>query len=184
MTTTFIAWRHPRPIGHEGRCIGRTDLRVDPRKARRLARRIHAHALRHDSPRVVCTSPLTRCRMVGRCLRRLGWQHLTDSALLESCFGRWDGRAWSSIPPEEIDAWVADFLHHAPGGGERLSELLDRVAAWQPPVAGACVVAHAGWMLSRRWVDDHGPEHPPKHAADWPAPPAYTEAWCFGSVLA
>ena len=28
-----IAWRHPRPVGAEGRCIGRTDLPVqDPRK--------------------------------------------------------------------------------------------------------------------------------------------------------
>ena len=36
MTNVWL-WRHPRPTGHEGRCIGRTDVPVDPRKARRLA---------------------------------------------------------------------------------------------------------------------------------------------------
>ena len=75
------AWRHPRPRGVAGRCIGRTDVAVDPRKARRLARRIHREALREvahgqaapgliapgliapgqAAPRVVCCSPLRRC---------------------------------------------------------------------------------------------------------------------------
>ena len=30
-------WRHPKPVGAAGLCLGRTDLPVDPRKARRLA---------------------------------------------------------------------------------------------------------------------------------------------------
>lgn len=178
----FVAWRHPRPTGHEGLCVGRTDLQVDPRKVRRLARRIHRHALRTGLPKVVCTSPLKRCHAVGRHLRRLGWRHVVDTALLEGDFGAWDGQPWAQIPRQEVDAWVADFLHFQPGGGESLSQVLKRAAAWRLPAGGACLVAHAGWMLARRWVDTHGLAHPPQLASQWPRPPRYGEAWSLGAV--
>lgn len=175
----FVVWRHPRAWGAAGRCIGRTDLRCDPRKVRRLARCIRRHAMRQGLPRCVVTSPLRRCRAVGCHLRRWGWRHIVDEALLEANFGSWDGLAWSSIPREAVDAWVSDFLHHQPGGGESLFELLHRVAAWQAPLAGVSVVGHAGWMLARRWAQVHGLAAVPR-ATDWPAPPAHGEGWSFG----
>lgn len=178
----IVAWRHPRPIGHEGRCVGRTDLHVDPRKARRLARRIHRQALRAGLPKLVCTSPLKRCHAVGRHLRRLGWQHVVDAALLEGDFGAWDGQPWAQIPRQEIDAWVADFVHFQPGGGESLHQVLARAAAWRVPSGGACLVAHAGWMLARRWVATHGLAHPPQLASQWPRPPRYGEAWTLEAI--
>lgn len=171
------AWRHPRPRDVAGRCIGRTDVAVDPRKARRLARRIHRQALRDaDMPRVVCCSPLRRCRDVARHLRRLGWRMVVDAALLEADFGHWDGRAWADILRVEVDAWVADFADHAPGGGESLRQVLARAAAWTPPVPGATVVAHAGWMLARQWLRQHGRDALPC-AAQWPAPPRHGSCW-------
>lgn len=190
------AWRHPRPRGVAGRCIGRTDVAVDPRKARRLARRIHREALRgvaqgqaapgliaqglispvQPAPRVVCCSPLRRCRDVARHLRRLGWRVVVDAALLEASFGHWDGKAWADIPRHEVDAWVADFADHAPGGGESLRQLLARAAAWAPPVPGATVVAHAGWMLARQWWRQHGPAAIPS-AGQWPPAPRYGCRW-------
>lgn len=179
-----FACRHPRPLGHEGRCIGRHDLRLDPRKARRLARRLHRLATRGGWPRVVCTSPLRRCRDVGRHLRRLGWRHLVDAALLEADFGDWEGRLWDDIGRAEVDAWVSDFANHAPGGGESLRQVLQRAANWQPPVAGAMVVAHAGWMQARRWADQHGAHRPPARAADWPRSAAYGEIWSLPGTSA
>ncbi|TDP88176.1 alpha-ribazole phosphatase [Aquabacterium commune] len=180
------AWRHPRPRGVAGRCIGRTDVAVDPRKARRLARRIHREALREaaqgmtasaqPTPRVVCCSPLRRCRDVARHLRRLGWRVVVDAALLEASFGHWDGRAWADIPRHEVDAWVADFADHAPGGGESLRQVLARAAAWAPPVPGATVVAHAGWMLARQWWRLHGAAAIPS-AGQWPSAPRYGSRW-------
>lgn len=178
---TVRAWRHPRPRGVAGRCIGRTDVAVDPRKARRLARRIHREAVRLGAPggaapRVVCCSPLRRCRDVARHLRRLGWRVVVDAALLEADFGRWDGLAWTDIPRAEVDAWVADFADHAPGGGEPLRQVLARAAAWAPPVPAATVVAHAGWMLARHWWRQHGPAVMPS-ADQWPAPPRHGSCW-------
>lgn len=167
---TLHAWRHPRARGTEGRCIGRTDVPVDPRRTKRLARRIQRAARDQGLPRIVVTSPLRRCADVGRWLRRWGWQHHIDPALLEADFGAWDGRLWAEIGRADIDAWCEDFAHHAPGGGEPLAALFARTAAWQPH-ATRIVVAHAGWMQARLWLE-HSPGRLPS-AAEWAAPPRH-----------
>jgi alpha-ribazole phosphatase len=171
------AWRHPRPQGVVGRCIGQTDVAVDPRKARRLARRIQAVARREGLPRVVCTSPLQRCRLVGRYLRRWGWRHEVHLELMEMDFGAWDGRAWADIARAEVDAWCEHLADVAPGGGETLRQVLARARHWQAPVPDCVVVAHAGWMLARRWVQTHPPDEVPLQAAQWPAAPSYQARW-------
>lgn len=145
------AWRHPRVDAASGRCIGRTDLAVDPRRARRLAHRIRSFARRHALPRVVVTSPLARSRAVGQQLARWGWRHRIDPALSELDFGQWDGRCWSAVPIEELDAWNANFAHHAPGGGETVAELLDRVRGFDAGDA-RIVVTHGGWLSAAMWL--------------------------------
>jgi alpha-ribazole phosphatase len=196
LAAPVLAWRHPRPQGFQGRCIGRTDLPIDRRKAKRLAHRIRQAARRHGWPRVVHTSPLRRCADVGRWLRRWGWRHHVDGALLEMDFGRWDGQPWSAIARAEVDAWVADFAGHAPGGGESLRDMLNRVAVWpqagrEAPLAREgdaaprpeprLLVAHAGWMLARQWLLAH--DAPPGSAADWPRAPAYGQARALGHAV-
>ncbi|MEO9102905.1 MAG: histidine phosphatase family protein [Burkholderiaceae bacterium] len=177
------AWRHPRAEGADGRCIGITDLRVDARRAKRLARRIQAAARRYALPQVVYTSPLQRGAAVGRWLRRWGWVHVIDSALLEMDFGAWDGQRWADIPKAEVDAWCAAFTCTAPGGGETLAGVLNRAARWQPSGAGqrpALMVAHAGWMLARLWRHEQEDRLP--GAADWPVPPAHGVCWLLPGV--
>ncbi|MDC6167743.1 histidine phosphatase family protein [Paucibacter sp. XJ19-41] len=169
------AWRHPRPEGAAGRCIGAgTDLPVHWRRAKRLARRIQATARRERLPHCIHSSPLRRCREVGAWLRRWGWTHRVDAALLELDFGRWEGQPWQAIGQAEVDAWCADFGAYAPGGGEALNALLARAGAWSAQTP-ALVVSHGGWMLARRWVSEGKP--PPASAADWPAAPRYGELW-------
>lgn len=173
---TLWAWRHPRPEGATGRCVGAgTDLPVHWRRAKRLARRIQRQARRAGLPHCVHTSPLRRCADVGRWLRRWGWRHVQDPALLELDFGSWDGRCWPDIGQAAVEAWVADFAAHRPGGGESLQQLLHRAAAWTPSPAapGAIVVTHGGWMLARRW-DVH---QALPVAATWPRSPAYGALW-------
>lgn len=168
-------WRHPRAEGSAGRCIGWTDLAVDPRRAKRLAHRIRQAARRHGLARRVITSPLQRCAAVGRWLKRWGWMHELDPALREMDFGRWDGLHWTRIAQEEIEAWCCAFPRHRPGGGENLQELMERVAAWRPPLAPVAMVSHGGWMLARRWVESGRPA--PEEPAQWPAPPRHGECW-------
>jgi alpha-ribazole phosphatase len=164
------AWRHPRADGAQGRCIGRTDLRVDPRRAKRLAHRIRDFARRHGLPRIVVTSPLRRCRAVGRWLARWGWQQRIDSRLSELDFGRWDGQAWSTLDRAEIDAWSADLAHHAPGGGETVAALLQRARAFDPGAARV-LVTHGGWLCAAHWLRDHGDATP--DGARWPPAPRH-----------
>jgi len=169
--TAFHAWRHPRPQHVAGRCIGRTDVAVDRRKAKRLAHRIRAAARRERWAHVVWSSPLRRCADVGRWLARWGWRHRIDARLCELDFGDWDGRRWDDIGAAPVDAWCADFLHGAPGGGESVAQLLSRCRALLHELpAQACIVAHAGWLNAARCVHDGVA---PARAADWPAAPAY-----------
>ena len=172
---TLWVWRHPRAQGAAGRCLGRTDVPVDPRRAKRLAHRIRATARRHGLPKVVMSSPLHRSCAVGRWLRRWGWQHRVDPALAEMDFGAWDGRAWTDIAQAEVAAWCQDFLHHAPGRGESLHRFFTRVQAWPTPQGDACVVGHAGWMQARRWLGTGAPW--PSRADQWPAPPTHGSLW-------
>jgi alpha-ribazole phosphatase len=148
---TIHIWRHPRARGADGRCIGRTDLPVDRRKAKRLAHRIRAFARRHGLPREIVTSPLRRCADVGRVLADWGWVHRIDTALIEVDFGAWDGRAWSDVSRAEIDRWCSDLLNDRPGDGESVAELLARVRTWR--TARACLaVGHGGWISGARWL--------------------------------
>ncbi len=165
------AWRHPRAPGAEGRCIGgRTDLRVDPRRAKRLAHRIRAFARQRGLRHVVVTSPLQRSRAVGCWLARWGWRHRVDAALSELDFGRWDGQPWTAVPRAEFDAWCADFERQPPGGGETVAALLQRVRGFDPGAA-RIVVTHGGWLSAARWLRD-GRGAPPD-SARWPAAPLY-----------
>jgi alpha-ribazole phosphatase len=178
--TALWLWRHPRPVGAAGRCIGRTDLQVDPRRARRLAHRIEATVRREQLPRQVWTSPLARCAAVGRWLARRGFVHCIDARLAELDFGRWDGQDWRAIDRAEVARWEGDFLHHAPGGGEALAGLLQRVHAFlaerlasHPPAL--LVVGHAGWIQAAGL-----PAGTPPQAAHWARAPAYgalTRGW-------
>ena len=184
MNGNLWVWRHPRPQGAEGRCIGgRTDLPIHWRRAKRLARRIQALARREHLAHVVWTSPLQRCAEVGEWLHRWGWTHYREAALLELDFGTWDGHAWSDIARSEVDAWVSEFTTYAPGGGESLRELLARAAALQI-AAPAILVTHGGWMLARRWLVEHEVGCEPLRASDWPVPPGYARCWRISAVAA
>lgn len=170
-------WRHPLAEGAAGRCIGRTDLAVDPRRAKRLAHRIRATARRHALPRQVWVSPLRRCRDVGRWLRRWGWRVQVDERLAELDFGAWDGLPWSQIAWAEVMAWQADLLHHAPGGGQSLHALAGIVSAFARDAGPGTrlVVTHGGWINALRAAV--APDAGSVDAVRWPAPVACGGLW-------
>ena len=125
---------------------------------------------RHGLPRIVLTSPRVRCREVGRWLARWGWRHEVFEALSEVDFGRWDGRGWDTIARDEIDTWCADFMQHAPGGGEPVAALLRRVAGFDPGAA-RIVVTHGGWLSAALWLERGERDTPTSER--WPAAPRH-----------
>jgi alpha-ribazole phosphatase len=168
---TLAIWRHPRPQGVAGRCIGHTDVLVDRRRAKRLAHRIRAAVRREQLPRRVSTSPLQRCRSVGQALRRMGFELVIDADLLELDFGAWDGAPWAAIAHTDVAAWEADFVHHAPGGGEALASLMQRVQRFLARSPQGVLVAHAGWINAHRWLLQQ--PHQTPLATTWPASVPY-----------
>lgn len=169
----FWCWRHPPARGASGRCIGSTDLPVDHRKAKRLAHHIRRMARQEQLPRVVHVSTLARSRDVGLWLRRWGWQVVVDASLCELDFGRWDGQPWTAVPWAEVEAWQDDLLHHAPGGGESLSRLAQRVEQFVAAHAAdtnCLLVSHGGWINALMHVP-HGLAL--LSATAWPAPPRH-----------
>ena len=170
-TAVFAVWRHPPPRGVQGHCIGRTDVRVDRRKAKRLAHHIRRWARQHGAPHVVFTSSLQRAANVGRVLAGWGWQHHIDARLNELDFGQWDGLAWDHIGADPVDTWCRDFAAHRPGGGESVAELLARCATFLAglrPNAPCCIVGHAGWISAAQWLQAADGGRLPS-AAEWPA---------------
>lgn len=167
-------WRHPKAQGAAGRCIGRTDLALDPRKAKRLAQRIRHTARAQGLPRVLWVSTLRRSADVGGWLRRWGWQVHVDARLCEMDFGAWDGRPWADIAWPEVQAWQDKLLHHAPGGGESLWQVQHRVQDFVAETLAAgmprLLVTHGGWFNT--WL------HLPADCTDieanhWPAAPRH-----------
>jgi alpha-ribazole phosphatase len=179
-------WRHPPAVGASGRCIGQTDLPVDPRKARRLAHQIRAAARCHGLAREVWVSPLQRSRDVGRVLAGWAYRVHVDARLMELNFGAWDGRPWAQIAWGEVEAWQADLLHHAPGGvaeGESLARLAQRVLAFvqEAQAAGSprLVVTHGGWLNALQQLPLLLPPAVALAAADWPAAPRHGALRCW-----
>jgi alpha-ribazole phosphatase len=175
-------WRHPKAKGAAGRCIGRTDLPVDPRKAKRLAHRIRRTARLHGLPRAVHVSPLRRAHGVGRWLARWGWQVTVDARLAELDFGTWDGQPWSAIAWADVQTWQDDLLHHAPGGGESLAVLAQRVQAFVAvgEHTPRLVVSHGGWINALLHLPV-GCVH--VAARDWPAPLRHSQGVCWPVLL-
>lgn len=174
LSTALSVWRHPKPIGAAGRCIGRTDLPVDPRKAKRLAHRIRRHARSHRLPREVWTSPLRRAANVGDWLARWGWVHRIEPTLAEADFGEWDGQRWDDIGEPAITAWCADFAAYDAHVGESVAALFARCAGSLTTLsrhAPSCVVAHAGWINAARRLS--AGQGVPSAAHDWPVAVGY-----------
>lgn len=161
--------RHAQPLVAPGLCYGRLDLAAD-RDATAQAAAALAAALPDCA---VFTSPQRRCRQLAVALqaRRPDLRPEVDERLREFDFGTWEGQAWDAIGAAALDAWTADFAHHAPGGGETVGALLARVgAAFEASRALAQAevawITHAGvaraasvWAAGRRT---------PGSAADWP----------------
>ncbi|MCY7370116.1 MAG: histidine phosphatase family protein [Polaromonas sp.] len=167
-TGTLWLARHAQPLVESGVCYGQLDIPADAQATATSARAL-AVAL-PPGIRIVC-SPLQRCELLTQtlCGLRADLTYKLDSRLMEMNFGNWEGRRWSGIGQPAIDAWVADFTHHRPGGGESVSALLRRVAGiWEEARAGERTlwITHAGVIRAATLL--HAGQRHIDRADQWP----------------
>jgi len=146
---SLILLRHTRPVGADGLCYGRSDLRLEAdfdTEAERLARALPSFTR-------ILSSPLSRCLRLARALSVARDRPLAvDERLIEMDFGRWEGQRWAAIARAELDAWAHDLEGARPHGGETVAELAARSrAALHEAMTGpvpVLVVSHAGVIKS------------------------------------
>jgi alpha-ribazole phosphatase len=132
--------RHPEPIGRDGLCYGRTDLKVAPASIGAAVVSIRAQIPeRVLAAALIVTSPLLRCLALARALAAPREPRVAAD-LVEMDFGTWEGRPWSAIPRAELDAWARDLWGYRPGGGESAAMLAERWHRWREDARSA----HAG----------------------------------------
>lgn len=190
--------RHARPLVAPGICYGALDVPADAAATRTAAEQLAA-ALPHGAQ--VWHSPLQRCEQLALDLLTLR-PDLTakpDTRLREMDFGHWEGQSWDAIGKARVDAWTADFCGYAPGGGESLAQMLERVqSALASCGAGHGVIANAGeepdatamgaasdivWITHAgvarcvAWIHEHAPRGANPTAECWPVAAPAWGAW-------
>ncbi|KAF1038549.1 MAG: putative phosphoserine phosphatase 2 [Herbaspirillum frisingense] len=161
--------RHPQPILDKSYCYGSSDVAV---AADTLA--LCCERVAEQLPRGVAiySSPLQRCADLALALAQtLGVDRIAlDSGLQEMHFGSWELRAWDEIPWADVEAWNRDLLQHAPGGGETLPQVAQRM--WEvfddlrrSGDDEGIVVCHGGSIRMLRacaaWQAEHGADAAP-----------------------
>lgn len=155
-TTAPTLWlaRHATVQAPSGLCYGAQDWPARPMATRAAAQALAAALPAHwPSHWPVWASPRWRCQQLAQALAALRPDlpaARVDARLCEMDFGLWEGRLWAHIERPAFDAWMADFAHHRPGGGESVAQLMQRVASawadWRASGLPALWLTHAGVM--------------------------------------
>jgi alpha-ribazole phosphatase len=169
--------RHAKPLIEAGVCYGQLDVPADSDATAACARQL-VEILPHGTR--IINSPLQRCEQLAHVLLGLrpDLACKSDPRLMEMDFGQWEGQRWDDIGPAAIDAWVADFARHQPGGGESVGQFMQRVAAvWDETAQAAGTptlwITHAGVIRAATLL--HGGQRQISSASEWPV-----DAPCYG----
>lgn len=150
----IVLIRHPAVALDAGVCYGHSDVALaDDAEISASALALKLAKLRVPSPRVLMTSPLTRCAALATEIANdFGCALSHDDRLKEMNFGVWETQRWDAIDRALLDDWAANFEHARAHGGESVAQFVARVRAWLDAFAQtrelspAYVVTHAGVM--------------------------------------
>lgn len=170
--------RHAQPLVAPGICYGRTNMAADDKATAAAALALQSAWAAEALPAgTVWHSPLQRCSQLATALQAQAPAFALRACdeLAEMDFGAWEGQRWDDIAREEMQAWTADFMAYAPGGGEALATMMARVARaldaarQQALDTGQPVlwISHAGVAQCAHWLLTRGQRLP--LAKDWPS---------------
>jgi len=123
----LVLVRHLPVALEKGICYGRTDVPLSIESQRQVPAFARQLIDEHGPFDTVFTSPRQRCRFVAEAL---SVTYTTEPALAEMDFGRWEGQRWTDIPAPDLDEWTRNVGSYAPGGGESLQTMADRLIPW------------------------------------------------------
>ncbi|KAA1010576.1 alpha-ribazole phosphatase [Paraburkholderia panacisoli] len=150
----IVLIRHPAVALDPGVCYGHSDVALaDAAEISASALALKLAKLQVPAPRVLMSSPLTRCSaLAAEMANDFGCVLSHDDRLKEMNFGDWETQRWDQIDRALLDEWAANFEHARVHGGESVAQFVGRVRAWLEAFAQtrelspAYVVTHAGVM--------------------------------------
>ncbi|MFT4065141.1 alpha-ribazole phosphatase [Paraburkholderia sp.] len=150
----IVLIRHPAVALDAGVCYGHSDVALaESAEVSSSALSLRLATLQVPAPRVLISSPLTRCAaFAAEIANDFGCVVSHDENLKEMDFGDWETQRWDDIDRAQLDDWAADFEHARAHGGESVAQFAARVHAWFDAFAQtrelspAYVVTHAGVM--------------------------------------
>ncbi|MBN3845371.1 alpha-ribazole phosphatase [Paraburkholderia sp. Ac-20342] len=148
----IVLIRHPAVALDAGICYGHSDVALaESAEVSASALALRLATLQVPAPRVLISSPLTRCAALATEIANdFGCVVSHDERLKEMNFGAWETQRWDAIDRAQLDDWAADFEHACAHGGESVAQFAQRVHAWFDAFAQtrelspAYVVTHAG----------------------------------------
>lgn len=123
----LVLVRHLPVALEKGICYGRTDVPLSIESQRQVPAFARQLTAEHGPFQSVFTSPRQRCRFVAEAL---SVTYTIEPALAEMDFGRWEGKRWTDIPSQDLDEWTRNVGSYAPGGGESMQMMADRLIPW------------------------------------------------------
>jgi alpha-ribazole phosphatase len=159
--------RHPESILGKDICYGASDIPAKPEALAECLANIRTQLTKLDGIPIY-SSPLQRCTALALALQAtLPASTLTICPELQELhFGHWEGLSWDTIYHTDsigLDAWAAQTLVYAPGGGESLMQLRRRVMHWLKNVCcsttkQAIVITHGGPLRVLLSMHENSPE--------------------------
>ncbi|HEX7935736.1 MAG TPA: alpha-ribazole phosphatase [Paraburkholderia sp.] len=148
----IVLIRHPAVALEAGVCYGHSDVALaEAADVSSAALALRLAGLQVPAPRVVISSPLTRCSALAvEMANDFGCVLSHDDRLKEMNFGDWETRRWDAIDRELLDDWASNFEHARAHGGESVAQFVLRVRAWfdayvrTRELSPTYVVTHAG----------------------------------------
>ncbi len=123
----LVLVRHLSVSLEKGICYGRADTLLSAESLAQIPEFTRQLIAEHGPFDAVFTSPRQRCRWLADAITT---ENTVEPALAEMDFGSWEGKRWADIPKKDIDEWTKNVLTYAPGGGESLLAMAERVTPW------------------------------------------------------
>jgi len=144
--------RHTETTCEKGICYGQSDVDLaEPFES------VFENILSQlPSKAIIFSSPLKRCvtlaKYIQNNIKTISYEE--DKRLMEMNFGDWEMKSWNSIPQDQLNPWMEDFVNIKVSNGESFVELHERANNFLSEKKSnkinhpVIIVAHAGTIRS------------------------------------